>query len=494
MKRTTCLIVTIALALIGCTALPGEAIAAERGPNFLIIVIDDMGYMDIGANNPDTFYETPHIDGLAKSGMRFTNGYAANPVCSPTRFSIQTGRYPSRRDATDWFGATRKATFNPAPMNHHMPLDEVTMAEALKTKGYATFFAGKWHLGETEDLWPEHQGYDINKGGTSKGAPYSGGGRYFAPYNNPRLADGPKGEYLPNRLADETCKFIEDSKDKPFLAVLSFYNVHTPLMTTNELKQKYEAKKRELGLTGKKEFTKEDQHWPVNWERKTRVVQNHTTYAGMVEATDTAVGQVLTKLEELGLDDNTVVFFTSDNGGLSTAEGSPTSNLPLRAGKGWIYEGGIREPFLIRAPGITKPGSVNDTPICSIDIMPTIVALANVKPRLGDKTLDGVSLAPTLAGGDLAERDLYWHYPHYANQGGPPAGAIRSGDWKLIEFLEDGRVFLYNLRSDIGEQHDLAAKHPQRVKQMRDKLHAWYKETDAKFLRPRDGKTPWRPE
>ena len=492
MKKTSVVPCLATLLSVSSPAIV-QAAAVPESPNFLVIVIDDMGYMDIGANNPNTFYETPNIDKLANTGMRFTNGYAANPVCSPTRFSIQTGRYPTRRDATDWFGATRQARFLPAEMNHFMPLDEITMAEALKRKNYKTFFAGKWHLGETEDLWPEHQGYDINKGGTSQGAPHRGGGRYFAPYNNPRLADGPKGEYLPNRLAEETVRFLEEQGDKPFLAVLSFYNVHTPLMTTEALKMKYEKKKKMQHLQNVTEFKQVEQYWPNKRKRMNRIVQNHTTYAGMVEATDTAVGRVLDKLEELGLDENTVVFFTADNGGLSTAEGSPTSNLPLRGGKGWIFEGGIREPFIIRAPGVTKAGAVNQTPICSIDIFPTVMDFAGVQPAKDDLPIDGVSLKTTLAGETMPERDIYWHYPHYSNQGGPPAAAIRSGDWKLVEFLETGNVELYNIKQDIGESKDLSTQYTHQVRIMRSKLHDWYKQTGAKFLRAKNGKTPWQP-
>ena len=486
----------VAIATLLTTACHAQQAATQPTappprPNFLIIVVDDLGYMDIGAYNPETFYETPNVDALAASAMRFTDGYAACPVCSPSRFAIQTGRYPSRRDATDWFGAGRVERFKPAPMQHKMPLDETTIAEALKHVGYKTFFAGKWHLGETPDLWPEHQGYDVNKGGTMKGSPHNWS--FFSPYKNPRLPDGPKGEYLPHRLADETAAFIKQNKDNRFLAVLSFYNVHTPLQTTNELKAKYQQKKKDLNLTGVKEFAPEDQHWPTDKPRQNRIVQNHPTYAGMVEATDTAIGKVLQTLEELGLDDNTVVIFTSDNGGLSTAEGSPTANLPLRGGKGWIYEGGIREPFIIRAPGITQPGSVNATPVSAIDFYPTLLELAHA-PNTADKPIDGTSLLPALYGSPLRRDALFWHYPHYANQGGPPAGAVRIGNWKLVEFYETGDVALYDLSRDIGEQNNLAEQHPQRTRQMRNRLHKWYKQVDAKFLQPKDGKTPWQPQ
>lgn len=479
------LFLSLWLALSG---LVGTANAAR--PNILFILVDDLGYMDIGANNPDTFYETPNIDRLAAEGMRFTDGYAANPVCSPTRYSIMTGRYPSRVDATNFFSGKRGGRFNPAPLHDDMPVAEVTLAEALKRGGYRTFFAGKWHLGPTEEFWPEHQGFDINQGGWKHGGPWFGG-KYFSPYGNPRLEDGPKGEHLPIRLANETMRFIEENKAGPFLAYLAFYSVHTPLLTTSPLKKKYEAKAARLGLNGKPEFAAEEQVWADAKKREVRTLQKHAVYAGMVEAMDTAVGMVLDKLKALGLDDNTVVCFTSDNGGLSTSEGSPTSNLPLRGGKGWVYEGGIREPYLIKWPGVTRPGSVSSTPVCSIDFYPTLMEIAGIQT---DHAIDGISLVPALKTGQVPHREaLYWHYPHYSNQGGFPGGAIRMGDWKLVERYEDGRTHLYNLKTDLGERHDVANQNADRVKQMRARLHEWYVNVDAKFLQPKDGNQPWQP-
>ena len=319
--------------------------------NVVFFLVDDLGFMDIGTNNPDTFYETPNIDRLAASGMRFTNGYAANPVCSPTRYSIMTGKYPSRIDATNYFSGTQSGRFNPAPLFDRMPLEETTIAEALKQNGYATFFAGKWHLGPTQEFWPTKQGFDVNKGGFAKGGPY-GGDKYFSPYGNPRLEDGPKGEHLPDRLSRETAEFIEQNQKKPFFTYLSFYSVHTPLMAPEALVAKYQAKAIKLGLTDKTAFGTEE---TVGNDGKTkqqrlRILQNHAVYAAMVESMDKAVGRVLDKLDELKLADDTIVILTSDNGGLSTSEGWPTSNLPLRGGKGWVYEGGIREAFMVRAP------------------------------------------------------------------------------------------------------------------------------------------------
>ena len=407
-----------------------------RKPNILFILVDDLGYMDVGAYNPNTFYETPNIDRLAAEGVRFTDGYAANPVCSPTRYSIMTGKWPSRPDTTNFFSGKRGGKYASAPLHDRMDLKETTLAEALKKGGYKTFFAGKWHLGPTEEFWPTKQGFDVNKGGWKHGGPWFGG-KYFSPHKNPRLEDGPKGEHLPTRLANETAKFIEDNQDNPFLAYLSFYSVHTPLMTTPELKKKYEAKAKRLGLADQPEFATEEQALPGGKERKVRILQKHAVYAGMMESMDRAIGIVLNKLKELGLDDNTVVCFTSDNGGLSTSEGLPTSNLPFRGGKGWTYEGGIREPFIIKWPGTAKAGTVSSVPVCSTDFYPTLLEIAGVDY---DHQVDGKSLV-SLLGGEAPKRDaLYWHYPHYSNQGGIPSGAIRMGDWKLIERYEDGRI------------------------------------------------------
>ncbi|WP_145177016.1 sulfatase [Rubripirellula lacrimiformis] len=460
--------------------------AAEK-PNVVVFLVDDLGYMDIGANNADCFYETPNIDSLADSAMRFTDGYAANPVCSPTRYSLMTGKYPSRVDATNFFSGARSGRFRPAPLNDQMPLDEITIAQAMRSGGYATFFAGKWHLGSSEEYYPQHRGFDVNIGGYHRGGPYTGK-RYFAPFENPQIeVESPAGDHLPDRLARETAKFIADHKDQPFFAYLSFYSVHTPLMGRPDLVGKYKAKAAAINGI---EFADEEQVLG-DQPRKVRILQKHAVYAAMVEAMDEAVGKVLKQLDDSGVADNTIVIFTSDNGGLSTSEGSPTSNLPFRGGKGWVYEGGIREPWIVRYPGITKAGSISSEPICSIDLFPTVAAAAGVAP---DHEIDGVNLLPALKGEPLEPRPLFWHYPHYSNQGGIPGGAIREGDYKLVERYEDGRVHLYNLNRDAGEQTDLAKQQPQRVDQMRQRLHAWYKTVDAKFLQPKDGgPDPWRP-
>jgi len=450
--------------------------------NMVFILVDDLGWKDLGCFG-SSFYETPNIDRLAGESMKFTNAYAACPVCSPTRASIMTGKYPARMDNTDWFGApqpneiprhhTKNKALLPAPYSENLALKEVTLAEAFKDAGYKTFFAGKWHLGKRKEHWPERQGFDINKGGHAAGGPY-GGKKYFSPYGNPRLKDGPAGEHLPDRLATETVKFIQDNRNKPFLAYLSFYSVHTPLIARDDLMQKYQAKKKKLGL-------KPD--WGTEGKRKVRSVQEHAVYAGMVDAMDQAVGKVLDSLKDMGLDDNTAVIFMSDNGGLSTSEGSPTSNLPLRCGKGWLYEGGIREPMMIKWPGVAKAGSTCAEPVISTDFYPTMLEMVGLglKP---EQHVDGMSMVPLLKGRQMDRGAIYWHYPHYGNQGGAPGSVIRDGDWKLIEWFEDSRLELYNLKRDIGEKTNLADKHPEIAKQLHNKLIAWRKEVDAKYPSP----------
>ena len=458
--------------------VPRVSSASER-TNVVFFLVDDLGWTALGCFG-SSFYDTPHVDGLARSGMKFTNAYAACPVCSPTRASILTGKYPSRTGITDYINAgggnqpgkwRRNTKLLPAAYKDRMAHKEVTLAEALKEAGYATFFAGKWHLGP-EGFWPESQGFDVNRGGITRGGPY-GGKKYFSPYGNPRLKDGPPGEHLPARLANETVKFIETNREKPFLAYLSFYSVHTPLIARKDLRQKYLAKRKKLDAAAVAgEFSKREHR------RRVRTLQAHAVYAGMIEAMDQAVGTVLSGLKRLGLEKNTAVFFMSDNGGLSTSEGHPTSNLPLRGGKGWMYEGGIREPMIVRWPGVTAAGSVCKQVVTSTDFYPTILEITGLKARPAQHR-DGVSFVSLLKGKTRKRGPLLWHYPHYGNQGGAPAGAVREGRWKLIEWYEDKRVELFDLESDIGENRDLAEGQPERVRAMRATLHRMLKETGA---------------
>ena len=455
------------LVLAGCAVKPP--------PNVVFILADDLGYMDVGAYNSDTFYETPNIDRLALEGVRFTQAYAAAPVCSPTRASIVTGLYPARLNTTDYFGApqpntvsrhwTRDKPLLPAPYVDELPEEELTLAEALAAEGYRTFFAGKWHLGES----PDNHGFEVNKGGWSRGGPYGRGG-YFVPYDNPRLEEGPEGEHLPDRLAREAAAFMAANESQPFLVFLSFYSVHTPLMTTPELEAKYTAKPAMPTA------------WGQEGERRVRQVQNHAVYAGMVESMDQAIGKVLGALDSLELAEDTIVFFTSDNGGLSTSEGHPTSNLPLRAGKGWLYEGGIREPLIVRWPRELRAPRIETTPAISTDFMPSILDMTG---RMAPARSDGVSLWPLLSKGTaLPERDLFWHYPHYGNQGGSPGSVIRRGPWKLIFFHEDGRMELYNIETDLEEEQNLVDQEHERVASMRMTLDAWLESVDAQMPSP----------
>jgi len=461
----------------------------------LFILADDLGYMDIGAYNPGTFYETPHVDSLAESGLMFTDGYAANPVCSPTRASIMTGRYPSRENHTDWFCGGRTERFDHAEYDCSLAPSQETLGEAFQDAGYDTYFAGKWHLGPDPKHWPGPQGFDVNKGGFSCGSPSCAGGGYFSPYGNPRLADGPEGEYLPFRLAEETEAFMEAEREEPFFAFLSFYEVHNPKQAPDSLIEKYRRKRERLGLDQVDEFEGIEQVWPEEPTRRARVVQGHPVYAAMVEAMDRAIGRVLGALRESGLSEETIVVFTSDNGGLSTSEGHNTSNRPLRGGKGWLYEGGIREPWIIRWPGVTTGRDSTDVPVISTDFYPTLLEMAGL-PLRPEQHADGTSLVPVLRGdSSLGREALFWHYPHYSNQGGFPGGAVRMGPWKLIEDYEDGKVRLFNLERDLGERNNVAGQYPERIRRMRDRLHGWYDEVDARFLRAKDeGGSPWRPE
>jgi arylsulfatase A-like enzyme len=454
----------------------------EKKLNFVFFLVDDMGWRDAVCYG-STFYETPNVDQLASQGMRFTNAYAACPVCSPTRASIMTGKYPTRLDTTDWFGApqpdtvqrhwTRNKPLLPARYLDHLPLEEVTMAEAFHEAGYATFFAGKWHLGG-EGFLPEDQGFEINRGGYHLGWPRGG---YFSPYENPKLKDGAEGEYLTDRLTDESLHFLDNIGDKPFLLFLSHYAVHTPLQSKEEFIEKYKEKASRLpSLIGPK--------FVLEGEREARQVQDHPVYAGMIQSMDESLGRLMDKLEALGIADHTAIIFMSDNGGLSTSEGSPTSNIPLRGGKGWLYEGGIREPMIVKWPKVTQPESVCHEPVISTDFYPTMLEMAGL-PLKSSQHVDGLSLVPLLKQkASLPRKALYWHYPHYGNQGGSPGAAIRAGDYKLIEFFEDRHVELYDLRNDIGETNNLANAMPEKVKELLELLHHWQRDVDAKMPAP----------
>jgi arylsulfatase A-like enzyme len=459
-------------AMLTMTSAISPAATLPRKPNVVFILTDDLGWADLGCYG-STFYETPNLDRLAKQGMRFTDAYAAANVCSPTRAAILTGKYPARLHLTDWLTGREDRPdqkLSRPKFQKFLPLEELTWAEALREAGYQTAFIGKWHLGAKPEHWAEHQGFDLNIGGHGKGHPPS----YFSPYGITNLADGPKGEHLDDRLTDEAMRFMERARNKPFLLYLSHYTVHTPLQAKPEVIEKYKTKAATLPDSGPA--------FSPDKGRSVRQVQDHAVYAAMIESLDTSVGRLLGKLDELGVTDNTIVIFTSDNGGLSTAEGSPTSNLPLRTGKGWAYEGGVRVPLLIRAPGVTKPGSVSPEPTISTDFYPTILEMLGLPPRPQQHS-DGRSVVAALKGSALSERPIFWHYPHYSNQGGAPHGAVRLGNYKLIEWYEDMNVELFNLKNDIGERHDLAKSQPELAAKLTKLLHDWRRQVKAQMPR-----------
>jgi arylsulfatase A-like enzyme len=451
--------------------------------NIIFILIDDMGWRDLGCYGSG-FYDTPHLDRLAAESVRFTDAYAACPVCSPTRASIMSGKYPATVGITNYINAhTDKGVLIDAPYLRYLPLEEQSLALALQEGGYQTWHVGKWHLGDESAYYPLRRGFDVNIGGCSWGAPRKG---YFSPYGIETLSDGPEGEHLTDRLTDEAISLIQNAdRGKPFFLNLWHYSVHTPIQAPNrKLVAKYEQKAKDMGLD-KVEVIQVGEPFPTERLRhgrvKRRLVQSDPDYAAMVEHLDGNIGRLFEALEQSGQADNTWVIFTSDNGGLSTTGRSPTSNAPLNEGKGWMYEGGVREPLLIKGPGVAHPGSLCQEPVSSPDFYPTLLEMAGL-PLRPNQHIDGVSLMPLLLGEPLKGRDaLFWHFPHYANQGGTPGCSIRMGDYKLIEFFEDNRLELYNLREDLGESNNLAQVEPDRARAMHDRLVRWRESVEAKI-------------
>ena len=454
----------------------------KERPNIVLILADDLGWCDLGAGG-STYYESPNIDRIASEGMLFTQAYASCQVCSPSRASILTGKYTPRHGITDYIGARsgqewrtlgREDRMLPADYEHGLRADEVTFAEVLRRSGYRTFFAGKWHLG-SEGAYPEDFGFEVNRGGWRAGSPEGG---YFSPWDNPKLDPGPPGECLPLRLGRETADFINAHKDETFLAYLSFYSVHSPIQTSRDRWDKFRLKAG-LQEAPEKRFIF-DRNLPV------RQVQDCPVYAGMIEAMDEAVGLVLEALEENGLADDTVICFTSDNGGVSSGDAFASSMLPLRGGKGRQWEGGIRAPLYIRYPRMISAGSTCEVPVSGIDFYSTFLDLAGTTAP-EEQVIDGKSMVRLLkaeADDCLAKRDLFWHYPHYGNQGGDPSSIIRSGPWKLIHYYEDGHDELYDLARDEGEQKDVSAEHADLAAELRKRLDQWLQEIDARLPVP----------
>lgn len=469
------------------------SILAQAGagrPNIIIILADDLGWADLGCYG-STFYETPNLDRLAAEGIRFTHAYSSSPVCSPTRAALMTGKNPVSTGVTDWIpgrqagGKARsfEKLLSP-PTAYQLENHETTLAEYATSFGYKTFFSGKWHLGEDEKHWPEYQGFQTNRGGWSKGGPTGrvndSTGGYFTPYQNPRLTDGPSGEYLTDRLTRECVDFIAKNGSDPFLLFFSLYAVHNPLQAPAALMKKYQEKTDALSIAEENRFIK-DESWMDNeagWRR--RLVQDNPVYAAMIENMDTNLGRIFEELRNSGLDTNTLIVFTSDNGGLSTAEGSPTSNTPLRNGKGWLHEGGIRVPLIMYWKGRIMSGSVSDVAAITTDLFSTIATAINPGYSKG-KDVEGENIFSLLAGerNKSTRRDLFWHYPHYSNQGGKPGSAVRRGTMKLIYEYADGSIELYNLADDPGEQNNLAAKEAKQAKRLKKDLMNWLKRNDA---------------
>lgn len=463
-----------AVATPACAASLPAGENARPNPNVVLIVADDLGWADLACYGGD-LHETPNLDRLAKQGLRFTDAYAAAPICSPTRASIMTGKYPARMHMTIWYEASqrprpKRRVIPPATVGN-LPHHEVTIAEVLHSAGYYTAHVGKWHLGEA-GYFPQTQGFNVNVGGTHWGAPPT----YFYPYRGPfggqrelryvpDLPWGEPGEYLTDRLTDEALENIERLQDRPFFLHLCYHTVHTPI----------EAKQPDIEHFRSK-ITAELHH-------------QNPVFAAMVRSLDQNIGRLLSKLDELDLEQNTVVIFVSDNGGYIGAHGGMkfvTNNHPLRSGKGSLWEGGIRVPLIIRAPGVTKPGTLCREPVVTTDLYPTLLELLR---QVGDSEhnakVDGTSLARLLTDPEASlERDaIYFHYPHYYSTT-TPVGAVRVGGWKLLEFYEDMHVELYNLNEDIGERHDLSGKKPEKTAAMRGRLHEWRASIGAQMPDP----------
>lgn len=455
--------------------------ASERAsttppPNIVFILIDDLGWRDLGCYG-STFHETPHLDRLAGQGMKFTNAYAACCVCSPTRASILTGQYPARLHLTDYLSGRppQNAKLQDPDWTPYLPRDVQTIAGALKPAGYVSALIGKWHLGgsrqfgapkEAEDALPERRGFDVNIAGSHYGQPpdyffpYQRGGPQGTTYRFPNFTGGHDEEYLTDRLTEEAEKFIEENQRRPFFLYLAHYAVHTAIGNRLQAKPKAIAK--------------------FAARADPRAAQNNAVYAAMIENMDESVGRILRKLDELKVAERTLIVFTSDNGGYREVTAQP----PLRGAKSDPYEGGIRVPLLVRWPGFVKAGSTSETPVSSVDFFPTCCEIAGVKPGPGHK-VDGVSLTPLLRQTGGPGRDtLFWHYPHYSAYT-TPNGAVRQGDFKLIEFFEDSRLELYNLKTDISEKDNLATTQRDKARDMQQLLAAWRKQVGAQLPTPK---------
>lgn len=429
--------------------------AADAPLNVVLILADDLGAHDLGITG-SRFHETPNLDRLAREGVRFTQAYSACTVCSPTRAALMTGKSPARLKITDWIAGHDRPQARlrpPADWQKELPLAETTLAERAKAEGYATVHLGKWHLGG-EGFWPAEQGFDLNLGGYFRGQPPS----YFVPYGLPQLADGPPGEYLTDREGEEAARFIAERSGQPFFLNYWPYAVHTPLQAKTNLIEKY--RRKAATVSG---------------------AQTNATYAAMLESLDAAVGRILQAISDAGIAERTVVIFTSDNGGLTSNHPPATSNAPLRSGKGSPYEGGVRVPLIVKWPGMTRAGTECAEPVITMDVAATVAAALGVLDSA--EIPDGRSLVPLLHDpqATLGRESLCWHYPHYHPGGSTPYAAIRAGDWKLIQYYEDGRHELFNLNDDPSEATNLAGQQPDRVQDLARKLFNWQGSVGAQW-------------
>lgn len=452
-------------------------------PNIVLVFMDDMGWRDLGCSG-STFYETPNIDALCREGMRFDRAYAACPVCSPSRASLMTGRHPARVGVTDWIDITgvqhpMHGRLIDAPYLHHLPKEGKTLPQALREAGYATWHVGKWHLG-TEEYYPEKFGFDVNIGGCSWGHPHRG---YFSPYGIATLPDISEGEYLTDRLTDEAIHLIAQSDSRPFFLNLCHYAVHTPIQAKQKDIDRFVEKAKKWGLHERNPFTEGEYHPTVEHGRNRvtrRIVQSDPVYAALIWNLDENIGRLVDALKAADKWENTLFLFTSDNGGLATSESSPTCNAPASEGKGWLYEGGTRVPMFAVWPHVIAPGTQASTPMYTPDLYPTFLDAAHL-PLNPTQHIDGVSLMPVMRGNALSQRPLFWHYPHYGNQGGRPGAAVLSGAYKLIWHFEDDRMELFDVDRDIAETRDLSADMPKKASELLSMLKEWQREAGAKF-------------
>ena len=489
-------------------------------PNIIFFLVDDLGWSDLGSYGSE-FYETPNIDSLAKSGIKFTNAYSACHVCSPARASILTGKYPATLNLTDWLTGRPSMPYDELEgpeIIQHLPYDEITIAETLKNIGYKTGIFGKWHLGE-DPSDPLAHGFDVHLPDWSKGWPNKG---YFAPFGLDGFDNSKEGEYLTDKLTDEAIKYIEKNKEDPFFIYVSYFAVHDPIQGRKDLVEKYTRKLQninnfrdlpfilegnpdDLYKSSKDELLKKVRSKGYVNKYQTfdkdlvliKQYQDNVEFAAMVESVDQSLGKILNKIKDLNLDENTIIFFYSDNGGMAAMNGTPwtklkkseldgafsTSNLPLRGAKGWLYEGGIRVPLIIKNPKTSLTGLESNLPVSSVDILPTILRMVDSNIKLSDD-IEGVDISPVTRGKDINRGPIYWHFPHYSNHGmQSPGGAIRDGDYKLIEYFENGSVQLFNLKDDIGELNDISKIEIEKTKDLKLKLKNWREKVNARMMK-----------